>query len=151
MLFTQGQVRSLLEIPFETLRRWREHIPALARHKGHAPSFTPGDVVALALISDLVAQYGVRPNALASSFDSLVQACHGCSWMMLETCVAVFDATGVRLLQASDARRDLGEGLILSAPCRPLVERLRARLVDVEPEAVQPGLQFPPVPVRGGR
>lgn len=151
MLFTQGQVRTLLEIPFETLRRWRENIPALARHKGHAPTFTPGDVVALALISDLVAQYGVRPNALATALNQLVEACHGCSWVMLESCVVVFGGSSVRLLRGDDPRRDVGEGLVLSIPCRPLIERLRTRLVDVEPEGVQPALQFPPVPIRAQR
>lgn len=151
MLFTQGQVRTLLEIDFETLRRWRQKIPALAKHKGHAPTFTPGDVVALALISDLVAQYGVRPNTLATNLNQLVELCHGCSWPMLDPCVVVFDGTGIRLVRSDDPRRDVGEGLVLSIPCRPLVERLRTRLVDVEPEDTQRALQFPPVPIRARR
>lgn len=148
MRYTQGQVRDLLNVPVETLRRWRDGLSALARHKGHGPTYSPGDVVALALIADLVNIYGVRVNTLAARLDELFELCHGCSWLTLETCVIVISADETRMMQADDRRRDVAGGTILSIPCRPIVERLRTKLVAAEIDNPQARLQFPITPLK---
>lgn len=121
---------------------------ALARHKGHGPTYSPGDVVALALIADLVNIYGVRVNTLAARLDELFELCHGCSWLTLETCVIVISADETRMMQADDRRRDVAGGTILSIPCRPIVERLRTKLVAAEIDNPQARLQFPITPLK---
>lgn len=95
--YTQGQVRDLLQVPVETLRRWRGGVPALAAHRGHGPTFSSGDLVALAIISDLVNIYGLRVNSLSARLDQLFELCHGCSWLTLETCVLILMPDQVRL------------------------------------------------------
>ena len=149
MRYTQGQVRDLLGVPVETLRRWRDGLSALARHKGHGPTFSPGDVVALALTADLVNIYGVRVNTLAARLDQLLDLCHGCSWLTLESCVIVISADETRMIQAEDPRRDRANGTVLSIPCRPIVERLRTQLVAAEINDPQARLQFPPTALGG--
>lgn len=149
MRYTQGQVRDLLDVPIETLRRWRDGLSALAGHKGHGPTFSPGDVVALALTADLVKIYGVRVNTLAARLDELFELCHGCSWLTLEACVIVISADETRMMQAGDPRRDVADGTVLSIPCRPIVQRLRTKLVAAEIDDPQTRLQFPPTALTG--
>jgi hypothetical protein len=106
-------------------------------------------VVALALTADLVNIYGVRVNTLAARLDELFELCHGCSWLTLESCVIVLSAEETRMMQADDPRRDLADATILSIPCRPIVQRLRTKLVAAEIDDPQARLQFPPTALTG--
>lgn len=149
MRYTQGQVRDLLQVPVQTLRRWRDGVQALAQHRGHGPTFSPGDIVALAVVSDLVNLYGVRVNSLSGRIDQLFELCHGCSWLTLETCVILIMPDQIRLVPIATYRSDDANGTILMIPARPIVARLRAKLVASEVDEPQPRLSFPPT-VLGG-
>jgi hypothetical protein len=144
MRYTQGQIRDLLVIPVETFRVWREAIPALAKHKGHAPSFTPGDVVALSVVADLVRDFGIRVGAISGRLEELFSACHGLSWLALEPCTVLIEANSVRLIFADDPRRIVSDRSVLVVSCGPIIERLRARLTVAAPDDPQGHLRFPP-------
>ena len=149
MRYTQGQVRDLLQVPVETLRRWRGGVPALAQHRGHGPTFSPGDVVALAIVSDLVNIYGLRVNSMSGRLDQLFELCHGCSWLMLETCIILIMPDHIRLTPLAGHRLDDGDGTILMIPVRPIVARLRTKLIASEVNEPQPRLSFPPTALAG--
>lgn len=149
MLYTQGQVRDLLQVPVETLRRWRGGVPALAQHRGHGPTFSPGDVVALAVVSDLVNLYGLRVNSLSGRLDQLFELCHGCSWLTLETCIILIMPDYVRLTPVAGHRLGEAGGTILIIPVKPIVARLRTKLVSSEVNEPQPRLNFPPTALAG--
>ena len=100
MRYTQSQIRELLSISVDALRTWRAAIPALAAHKGHAPSFTPGDVVAIAIVAELVKDFGVRVGTVGGRFDQLFRECRGKSWLSLESCIALIEADSIRLVDA---------------------------------------------------
>lgn len=145
MRYTQGQVRDLLNIPAETLRRWRDSVPALAAHKGHAPTFSPGDVVALALLSDLVHVFGMRVNTVADRIDELFDACHRCSWLALEKCTVVFTGSTLRIVQAEiDHNMGAESETALVIQLQPVIERLRNNLIAAEADDPQAQLQFAP-------
>ena len=150
MRYTQGQIRGLLDIPIETFRAWRDAVPALAQHKGHGPTFTPGDVVALAILTDLVRNFGTRVGTLTDRLDVLFATCHGMSWLSLEPCVVLIDQATVRLVTADDPRRLACDHNVLVMPCSPIVERLRRQLIATEPEDAQGHLQFPLNSLAGG-
>ncbi len=76
MRYTQSQIRELLSISVDAFRTWRDAIPALAQHKGHAPSFTPGDVVAMAIVAELVRDFGMRVGSVGDRFDQLLWTDH---------------------------------------------------------------------------
>lgn len=144
MRYTQGQFRELLSVPVETFRAWRSALPALARHKGHGPTFTPGDLVAVALVSELVQVFGVRIGSVANRLNPPLEACHGLSWPVLEECWLVLDAEGGRLVQADEvALRPAGRGSFVIG-CASIVERLRSGLAAAEVEVAQGSLPFPP-------
>ena len=148
MRYTQGQVRDLLDLSVDGFRTWRELIPALAVHKGHGPTFTPGDVVVLAIIGELVKDYGVRVGLMADRFDRLFTGCRGQSWVSLETCVVVLARDAIRVADASASTALLaGAATGIVIHCAPIVARLRTALVASEVEQQQGFLQFPPTAV----
>jgi hypothetical protein len=147
MRYTQSQIRELLSISVDALRTWRDAIPALVAHKGHAPSFTPGDVVAMAILAELVKDFGVRVGTVGGRFDQLFRECRGKSWLALENCVAVIGADNIRLVDASAIARLSPDSATLCVPCAPIVSRLRAALTATEAETAQDYLQFPPTAI----
>jgi hypothetical protein len=147
MRFTQSQIRELLSISVDALRTWRDAIPALAAHKGHAPSFTPGDVVAMAIVAELVKDFGIRIGAVGSRFDQLFRECHGKSWLSLETCVAMIEANNIRLVDAGTTARLSPDTSALCVPCGPIVSRLRSALTATETDLAQGYLHFPPTSI----
>lgn len=147
MRFTQSQIRELLSISVDALRTWRDAIPALAKHKGHAPTFTPGDVVAMAIVAELVRDFGIRVGTIGERLDKLFGECRGKSWLALEACVALIEADNIRLVDAGAPSRPLPDTSILCVPCAPIVSRLRSALTATEGEMTQGFLQFPPTAI----
>jgi hypothetical protein len=147
MRFTQSQIRELLSISVDALRTWRDAIPVLATHKGHAPSFTPGDVVAMAIVAELVRDFGVRVGTIGGRFDQLFKECRGKSWLSLETCVALIEADSIRLVDAGTSTRPSPDASTLCVPCGPIVSRLRSALTASEADFAQGCLQFTPTAI----
>jgi hypothetical protein len=147
MRYTQSQIRELLSISVDALRTWRDAIPALAEHKGHAPSFTPGDVVAMAIVAEMVRDFGVRVGTIGGRFDQLFRECCGKSWVSLETCVALIEADSIRLVAAGKSTRPSADASTLCVPCGPIVSRLQSALAASETDLAQGYLQFPPIAV----
>ncbi|MBM7321943.1 hypothetical protein JS562_02040 [Agrobacterium sp. S2] len=147
MRYTQSQIRDLLSISVDAFRTWRDAIPALAVHKGHTPSFTPGDVVAVAIVAELVRDFGVRVGTIGGRFDQLFRECRGKSWLSLEACVALIEADSIRLVDAATFTRPSPDASTLCVPCRPIVSRLQSALTDTEADLAQGYLQFPPTAI----
>ena len=147
MRYTQSQIRELLSISVDSFRTWRDAIPALAAHKGHAPSFTPGDVVSMAIVAELVRDFGMRVGTMGDRFDQLFKECRGKSWLSLENCVALIEADNFRLVDASVVHRRSLDASALSVPCAPIIARLSSSLTATEVDQVQGHLQFPPTSV----
>jgi len=143
MRYTQSQIRELLSISVDAFRTWRDAIPALALHKGHAPNFTPGDIVAMAIIAELVRDFGMRVGTVGDRFDQLFKECRGRSWLSLENCVALIDAENCRLVDVNLVRQHAPDASSFYIPCAPIITRLRSVLTATEVDQVQGHLQFP--------
>jgi len=144
MRYTQGQIRELLSISVDAFRTWRDTIPALAMHKGHAPTFTPGDVVAMAIVAELVRDFGIRVGTVGARMDQLFRECRGKSWLSLESCVAIIEADAIRLVNPAIQYNRVSETSAICVPCAPIILRLRSELTASEAEQIQGALQFPP-------
>lgn len=147
MRYTQSQIRELLSISVDAFRTWRDAIPALAVHKGHAPSFTPGEVVAMAIVAELIRDFGVRVGTVGDRFDQLFRECRGKSWLSLENCIALIEVDGIRLVNTEVTDRPTPDTSTLCVPCSPIVSRLRAALTASDIDQIQGHLQFPPTAV----
>ena len=144
MRYTQGQVRDLLDISVDAFRVWREAIPALAVHKGHGPTFTPGEIVALATLADVIQDFGVRVNSIRQQCDDMFLACRGMSWQSLKNCVVTINSDTFRLVIMDNPREPLWEQPMICVPCAPIVDRLQGALMASGEQLSQRQLRFPP-------
>lgn len=149
MRYTQSQVRALISISVDDFKTWRKITPGLASHKGHSPTFTPGDVVALAILAELVRDFGIRVGTIAAQLDRLFFDCHGRSWLSLESCVVLLSADQIQLTDTTALQRGLIEQATIVVPCAPLVARLKSALTDPEADTTQGYLHFPPTSLTG--
>ena len=145
--YTQSQIRGLISITVDDFKTWRKIIPALAAHKGHSPTFTPGDVVALAIVAEFVRDFGIRVGTVAAQFDRLFTACQGRSWLSLESCIVLIQADGIRLVEADIHHRVPQDRTTIAVPCAPIISRLQSALTTTEVETAQGYLHFPPTTI----
>ena len=150
MRYTQSQIRDLLSISVDAFRVWRDAVPALTKHKGHAPTFTPGDVVALAILAGLVTDFGLRVGVVGERLNRLFETCHGRSWLSLQSCIVIIEVDAVRLVDAAGIKAETPTASSICVPCAPIVARLQALLVATEVEQSQGHLQFPPTAIATG-
>jgi hypothetical protein len=144
MRYTQSQIRNLLSISLDAFRAWRKVIPALSLHKGHAPSFTPGDVVALAIIAELVGDFGLRVGVAADRLEKLFGECRGKSWVSLENSIILIGTDDIFLIEGDVLSRKMIGSTMICMPCAPIIMRLRSALAATELEDAQGHLQFTP-------
>lgn len=102
MHYTPGQLRGTVGLSKEAFRHWKRVVPAFANGRGHAPSFSSGDVLASAVLRQLTEVIGVRIGHLSEIAPAIFQVCNASSWDALQnkrlvinlqerTCVAVDD------------------------------------------------------------
>ena len=144
MRYTQSQVRDLLAISVDAFRVWRQAIPALGQHKGHAPTFTPGEIVALAALSDLIHHFGIRVNTLNRSFNDMFLVCRGMSWQSLRSCAFTVDSDGFRLAGTDDLHHFLPQMPTIFVPCAPIIDRLQTELHSTDANHSQGQLTLRP-------
>ncbi|WP_229954281.1 helix-turn-helix domain-containing protein [Parasphingorhabdus litoris] len=83
MKLTPSQFRNALGITQETLRHWRNMLPIFHGRLGYAPVFTPGDLVAGAVIKELRYTYGISIKKFAIPSASLGKVCNETPWNTL--------------------------------------------------------------------
>ena len=101
----------------------------------------------MAIVAELVRDFGVRVGTVGGRFDQLFKECHGKSWLSLETCVALIEADSIRLVDAGTSTRPSLDTSTLCVPCGPIVSRLQSALTATEADLAQGYLQFPPTAI----
>jgi hypothetical protein len=144
MRYTQSQIRDLLGVSVDAFRVWRDAVPALSAHRGHGPTFTPGEVVAMAVLAELVRDFGLRVGLMGDRLDALFNACRGQSWLSLSGCIIVLSADQARLVDVAAPRGSIQVGAHIVIACAPIVDRLQSALTATAADEVQGRLHFPP-------
>jgi hypothetical protein len=145
--FTQSQVRNVVRIPPETMRHWRKVLPPLARRARRA-SFSHGDIVALAVVRELVRNAGISSSALAACADSIFSICNGRPWHSLAQCRLQIERKTAELVPIRSAPV-LKKNPVVMLPLGPLIEELGQDLLGGERK--QSELMFPPTILRKQR
>lgn len=101
----------------------------------------------MAIVAELVRDFGVRVGTVGVRFDQLFRECRGNSWLSLETCVALIEADSIRLVDAGTSSRPSPDASTLCIPCGPIVSRLQSALTATEADLAQGHLQFPPTAI----
>lgn len=91
----------------------------------------------MAIVAELVRDFGVRVGTVGGRFDQLFRECRGKSWLSLESCGAIIKADSIRLVDAGMAMRSSPDISILCVPCGPIVTRLQSALTATEADVAQ--------------
>lgn len=145
--FTQVQVRKVLDLLPETIRHWRKVLPPLSRRPRRV-RFSQGDLVALAVVRELVRNLGLNSSALAPSATAIFSLCNEKPWPALAQCRLEIEGQTASLAHARSPEMARRNPVIL-VPLRPLVEGL-SRELSVR-ETAQSELRFPPTALRRQR
>ena len=146
---TPGQLREIVGLSQDTFRHWKRSLKPLAARNGYTPCFTPGDLFAVAAVQALVIEAGVRVSAVATIAEELFRFATSTSWAAIERSVIVFDLTAGRIAVLPETNSIRPTSIGIHVPCRPIVAKLRERLLAEQDSELQQLLQFPPAVVAG--
>lgn len=147
MQFTPGQLRAIVGLSRETFRHWKRVLPVYANRKGRSPRFSPGDVLASAIIRCISEKCGVRISHLAEASAVIFDVCNKNAWALLEDCVLVLNASSADcgvFRKAADLPMDRAS---IVCPFAPVIHELQAELLRSQPISDQKQFYFPPTAV----
>lgn len=151
MKFTPGQVQDMLGLSPATFRHWKKGLPPLRGRNGYTPCFSPGDLLAIALIKTLAEEVGVNVSRLSGLAIDLFRHLSQ-PWAALERSILVIEPTRHRVSTTPEAQTiGVFDTLTIAIPLRPIIASLRERLLLEKPEDQQETLKFPPSAVGGAR
>lgn len=148
MRYTQGQVRELLDIPEQTFRHWRSVIPALRELSGKGARFSPGHLLAIAVLAQLDRDFELRVTKVASGINELFHILAEKPWPALEQ-MAIELTKDEATIRRPEQITPLTSGLCLLISCSPLIRALRSKLLESSESEAQGSLQFSPHDLRG--
>jgi hypothetical protein len=151
MNFTPGQAQEILGLSRATFRHWKATLPPLAGRNGYGPCFTPGDLLALAVIRVLTDDIGIGVSALDPIATGLFEHCQRSPWANLERSVLVIEPARARVNSLLETQPIPPEAISIVLPWRPIIAALRKRLLMENLEAPQGTLRFPPAVVADER
>lgn len=129
MFFTPGQLRGSVGLSKEAFRHWKRVLPAFANGRGHAPSFSSGDVLASAVLRQLTDAAGVRIGHLSHISPAIFEVCNTSNWEVLQhlsLVINVHEGTCV-----AENRSILPTGnLVLVCALSPLIKALRSEMLN---------------------
>lgn len=129
MFFTLGQLRGSVGLSKEAFRHWKRVVPAFATGRGHAPSFSLGDVLASAVLRRLTDAAGVHIGYLSEIAPAIFEVCNVLRWEMLQHKFLVIDLKEGTCIVANDSSRPAGD-LVVVCALAPLVKALQSDLLD---------------------
>lgn len=129
MHYTPGQLRDTVGLSKEAFRHWKRVVPAFANGRGHAPSFSPGDVLASAVLRRLTDTAGVRIGHLSEIAPSIFQVCNAASWEALQDKSLIIDLQKRTCVAVKNLTSPVGE-LVVVCVLSPLIDALRFDLLN---------------------
>jgi hypothetical protein len=146
MKFTPGQAQEILQLSPATFRHWKSALPPLSGRNGYSPCFTPGDLLAMAVVKTLTEGIGIRVGNLQGLAIPLFGHCSQ-SWAGLERSLLIINPLHESLDAAPEAQPVALGGLVIAMPLRPIIASLRERLLLEQTDDQQEPLRFPPTPL----
>ena len=149
MHYTPCQLRETVGITQETYRHWRKALSPLSRVCGRGAYFTPGDLVAVAVVRVLCTDLDMRVRTLSSLAEALFKTCRTTPWPTLERGHLDLDIPGGTVDFKIDNSPAPVDGVAVSVPLRSIINRLQAHFIDIGAPDPQHTLRFPPTAVQG--
>jgi hypothetical protein len=144
MKFTPGQVRETLQLSQATYRHWKRTLAPLEGRNGYAPCFTPGDLLAIAIVKALTEDAGLHVGSLQKVAAELFNHCGQASWAGLERLALVIEPMTPQVTSIPETNSLPLRRLAIVLPYRPIITTLRERLLMEQLDVPQGTLRFPP-------
>lgn len=148
MDFTPGQLREIAGLSIETYRHWKRVLPPFVNRRGHAPSFSIGDLLTASLLRRLSQHCGVRASYLGKISTQISDFCNSSSWAALEGQTLIVDIPRGACWTVADQSEARSRDISIVCPLDPILAELRDALLRTQPSAGQAQLMFPPTEVR---
>ncbi len=139
--FTQAQIRGLLGLEPETMRHWRQRLGPLGA-KPRKAAYDRADLLALAVVRELVRGVGVTVSVLTPVADRIFDLCRSHSWPYLSRCRLRLESSCVSLEQADATAAAISNCSAVMVPLAPIIMQLGQALLGEDGE-VQRELRFP--------
>lgn len=130
MQYTPSQLREAVGLSKETFRYWKRILPVLSTCWGHAPSFSPGDLLASAIIRQLTETHGIRISHLTVVAPQVFNICNQVSWEVLANSILVLDLSENACLIVKKSHDIPIHNTVIVYPLRPLIAMLRNNLLQ---------------------
>ena len=151
MRYTPRQLRDAIGISAETYRHWRKALSPLSKARGQGAFFTPGDLVATAVVRAMCSDLDMRVRALSPLADALFEACRKTPWPTLERGYLHLDIQGAAAEFEIDKQHSEKNGVVITIPMRPIIDHLQRHLMHTGVETPQHTLHFPPTTIQGAK
>lgn len=129
MQYTPGQLRDAVGLSKEAFRHWKRVLPAFPDGKSHGPSFSPGDVLACAVLHRLTQSCGVRIGQLKGVSTRIFAVCNETPWDMLADCVLVVDLANQECATVPKTDQFSRNNAVVVCPMAPVIAVLREHLL----------------------
>ena len=129
MHYTPGQLRDAVGLSKEAFRHWKRVLPGFPSSKRHGPSFSPGDVLASAVLRRLTECCGLRIGQLTVVSRKIFDVCNDTSWEVLAERVLVVDLGSDAGVTLAKRGRIPGDTAVVLCPMAPVIAMLREDLV----------------------
>jgi hypothetical protein len=129
------------------MRHWRKVLPLLAERRRHA-KLSAGDLLALAVIRELVRVAGINSSAVAPYAASLFAICNSRPWHSLAQSRVQIEGEVAKLVSANSPA-PVVSGPVISIQLSHIIEHLVDRLEARSAEQIE--LSFPLSAVSGRR
>jgi hypothetical protein len=147
VLYTPGQLRSVIMIAPETYRHWKKALAPLRRGRGHSPCFSSGDLVAVSIIRSLATDMAIRVGALTPIAETLFELCNSTPWPALERTKLIVDLPGAQVKLQPELAEVVSIQPLITIPLRLMTARLREQLMAANDSHEQTSLIFPPMQI----
>ena len=144
MQFSQAQLRHTLGISVETFRHWKRVLPPFAARRRYTPRFSPGDLLAAAVLQQLTEVCGVRVGFLPAVSEALVDAFNAHAWAALDGKTLIVDFHKGTCEIVTSAGEPFGQAMMIVCPLAPIIDTLRTSLSRSRPTVPQHTLLRPP-------
>lgn len=141
---TPGQLREVVGLSQDAFRHWKRALAPLAGRNGYRPCFTSGDLFAVAVIKVLITEAGIRVGAVGGIAEELFRFANATPWATIERSTFIFDLSAGKIAVIPEANSIRTTGTAVHVACRPIVARLRERLLADQATDPQQMLQLPP-------
>lgn len=125
MRYTLGQLREAVGLSKDAFRHWKRVLTGFPHGQGHGPIFSPGDVLAFAVLRRLTETCGVRVGQLRAVSGPVFALCNETHWELLVKRMIVVDLGSQECVVLPQTGAALGDSAVVVCPLAPVIAGLR--------------------------